>query len=292
MSAAHPILKAPSLPQVNLIPPEVAAHRSRGRMRVRAVIAVILVVAALSDGFAVAFMRRTSAEATLAQTLEHTTELQAQVQSMSYIPVLEAQRDNAKFALQYAASTEFVRATFGDEIASRLPAGAVATKISVALPGIGTYTGADPNPLGVSDIGSVDVEFQVNDYPDIITLQQAYEDVPGITGPRVTVVERTTADTASGDAATPSGAAEVATRTIYAVTINFRATYDLLDHRFGDSWTGIKGAPGTETEVQAMMISLREGMGISPKGPLTPLADRPVPVPAASAGAEEQAGNS
>jgi hypothetical protein len=290
MSAARPILKAPSLPQVNLIPPEVATHRSRGRMRVRAGIAVILVVVALADLFAVAFMRRTSAEATLARSQERTAELNAQIESLSYIPVLEAQRDNARSALQYAASTEFVWATIADEVKSRLPAGAVNTKISYALPGIDAYTGADPNPLGVSDIGSVDVEFQVNDHPDIIALQEAYADLPGLARPRVTVVERTTAETAGGDPTTAADDTEVATRIIYAVTINFRATYDLLDHRFSDSWTGIDGAPGTEAEVRELMVALREGMGISQKGPLTPLADRPVPVAPAPAGAEDGAG--
>lgn len=218
-------VKAPRLPQVNLVPPEIALKKARGRQRAVAMVLILLFVLILG---AFAFWLETvksGAEAELEVVNKERDDIQAEMALYSDVPRVKALLENSQAARSYAGATEIDIAEFFDLVLAELTPGSVFDTVSFERTTVDGNAPAATSPFARPDIGEVTFTGWTPTALDVAALTTRLESVPGIESVRTTMATRALEE-ASFEQATPS------TDVVYTFTIVARITVEALTERF------------------------------------------------------------
>ncbi len=182
MNPVPAVINAPASPQVNLLPPEVAARRSQGRAKV--LIAVIFAI--FLGGIAVAYFLvlglRTVAESDLADAEARRTELQTELASYGYINDLAATYDNSVAARAWAGSTDIDWATHLRALLGAVPEGITFTDVVIAQGTPIAPASGDGTAFAQADMGSLTFTGRSSDPSLTADLIEAIDALPGFSG--------------------------------------------------------------------------------------------------------------
>lgn len=253
MSNVPAHIKAPSVAQVRLLPPEVNLRRDRKQQRRTALLMLsvfILVLAGLYYLFAL--QAKEAEEAALARE-DETLLLNQQLAALSYVDAVKARLDNARDAREYAASQEVYWPLVWASISSALPENAVATRVTVVNSNfLGTPSGAEAE-LDTAGIARVDITVEIDTVEQATELERRFHRIPFFAGARVTAVTNLT-ETAVSESGEPVSDAPSRFEVSYQVTL----TYDALMLRFTEAWYGTEeGATGTSLEDFYTKLAIR-----------------------------------
>ncbi|HEY3547413.1 MAG TPA: hypothetical protein VGK17_15175 [Propionicimonas sp.] len=170
---------AASLPQVNLLPPEVRA--ARGLKVVKRVLALALVGVLILIGgvYALSLLQRTAAENELADAQRETKQLQAQEDKYAEVPAVRTALDTTKHAREFAMSTEVQWSGYLAAITAVLPPDAsvetftLAGATPMALPELAA------SPLQAPSVGTLSFTGRTATVPDTAAWIDALNSVPG-----------------------------------------------------------------------------------------------------------------
>jgi Tfp pilus assembly protein PilN len=152
----------PSLPRVNLIPPEIAARRTlrrvqaglgAGAVAALAIVVVLLLLASASVS---------SAKVQLTAAQADNTKVQAQVDGLQNVVKTFALVDQARGALRDAAGGEILWSTYFTDLSLRVPANVWITKLTVSSV-VASAAGVAGAPAGVALISFEGVGLAHND---------------------------------------------------------------------------------------------------------------------------------
>ena len=176
--AKTPGLGVTTLPQVNLLPPEVRAARGLVHTKRWLAIALGVVVILIGLFYAFALLARTSAENELVQEQEATSRLQAESAKYAEVPKVLNNLDRTERARTQGTSTEIMWKTYLDAITAVLPANVSidAFAVSQATP----WTQAQPNqdPLSPASVGTITFSARTTTLPDNAAWLDALGSVP------------------------------------------------------------------------------------------------------------------
>lgn len=263
--------KAPALPQVNLLPPEVGERRIKARRRgvgVFFLIVFLLIIAAVYTG--VLFLKNVAvAEADLES--ERTSQLQAQIAEYSVVDTVKARLNNAHSARQYAAAQEY----FWPLLMAALEAGMpdeVQIEEYVFTP---TPFGQSPPPsaslFARSPVATISFTGRITNPELSAAIENELNSVPFFERARVTAV-------AWEDPESGEGGEGVAT-TVWLIEGTIDVTYDAMMLRYSPWWFGEEGAESLEAYYREFADAIIEGREIPLDYPPLPVATPPVFIP-------------
>ena len=227
MSTVPATVKAPRLPQVNLLPPEVGMRRARGRKRAFAGFILFIFVLALGGAGYLVSIQKAAAEEDLAAAETRNAELQAEAALYSEVPLLKAVLTNAASALAYAGASEIDHAQLREEFEAVLNAAGVELDLlSFSKVGLNTNTAVDVGPFAKADVGSVTFSGNAADPIAVAALTDALEELPWLQHVRIAVTTRALEEVAGETAGGGSG------EVIYLYDGSARITFDALTLRF------------------------------------------------------------
>ncbi|WP_156160863.1 PilN domain-containing protein [Demequina maris] len=170
---------APAAPQVNLLPPEIAARRSQGRIKAFIVIVFGLFLVAVAAVYFLVLGMRTAAENELQAEKDRQLELQTELASYGYINTLAAKFDNSIKAREWAGSTDIDWATHLAALLAAAPDGVTFTTMTMSQ---GTPTGAvsgDGTAFSNADMGTVVFTGRAESADLSADLIEAFDALPG-----------------------------------------------------------------------------------------------------------------
>lgn len=183
MSARGQRLGTPTLPQVNLLPPEIAA--ARGLAKIKRWLALVVVVAVLAAAGIVylSMIAEQEANEELAREEQRTLDLQAEQERYAEVPRMLGALDQVDTARRIAMSTEVLWRPYLEAIAATAPEGVRVENIQ--------YRGATPMQLSPASsdvlatpaIGSISFTAQSATVPDAEAWLIGLESVPAFTNP-------------------------------------------------------------------------------------------------------------
>lgn len=174
---------APPWPQVNLLPPEVHAARTLGR--VKRWLAFILVLAVLAAGGVVALgiLAERSAQAELAVQQRTTETLLEEQRQYAEVPVVLSQLEDIRAARELGMSTEVLWRDYLAAIAATAPEGISIETFSGVVPGPAEAPPTVVNPLDVAGIGTLTFSANSRTVPDTAAWIDALAAIPGLKDP-------------------------------------------------------------------------------------------------------------
>ena len=247
MNPVPATVKAPALPQVNLLPPEVGERRTRSRlMRIAGVFVVVFIIF-LAAGFLLVDNLRRSAEDELAYEQQKMTALNTEIAQYRFVQDLKAELTAAEEARGFVGNTDVVRAEVASYLLGAMPEGTVLTEYTMGIttfenaagdsnaafarPGVGTITFTANSPTFMA---ANDVELLLESYA-------AFSQV------RVVGVSNVALE----------GAEEGEEAAGYDLTGTIQVTYDVFTERFSDSWYGTDEEPGTQDYYAGLLAAAR-----------------------------------
>ncbi len=187
MSAVPASVGAPSLPQVNLLPPEVEGKRKRGRTRAAIVIGLLVFVLLLAALWFAAVAWRISAEVALQAEQDKRPALVAELAEYDYVTGVQDEFANAVLARQWAGITDVLWADYLDAVTSALPAGTDLQSLSVTQANAFGSASVGSSPFITSSVGTVSLTGHVNQASKVSDVQDAIEAISGLTNVSITV---------------------------------------------------------------------------------------------------------
>ena len=174
---------APTLPQVNLLPPEVAAARGLRVVKRWLVIALVVVVVVVGGVYALTLLAQREAEAELAQEQAYTERLLAEQAKYAEVPVVLAALQNSRDARWFAGSTDVLWQPYLRALAAAAPAGVSFDSV--------TFEGMEPGaqllppavPVTSTSAGTLSFAARSLTVPDVAAWMDALETVPGLSDP-------------------------------------------------------------------------------------------------------------
>ena len=182
---------APALPQVNLLPPEVAAARGLRVVKRWLVISLVIVVAVVGGVYVLALLGQREAEAELAQEQAYTERLLAEQAKYAEVPVVLGALTNSRDARWYAGSTDVLWQPYLRALAATAPEGVSFDTVS--------FSGLEPGqevlpatvPFTDPSAGAITFAARSLSVPDVAAWLDALEAVPGFTDPVFSAVSIT-----------------------------------------------------------------------------------------------------
>lgn len=278
--------KAPTVPQVNLIPPEVGERRLRSRRRgigigFLAVWAAVLVAVSF-----LAIQQRNSAQEAAAAEAERTVELQTTLAQYSEVDVVKAQLANAESARMYAAGLEVFWPLMLAAVDAGMPDIAQLKTLVFSLPPQGQSPADPSSPFARAPIGSFAFTAIIVDPADAKLVEDQLNTVPFFERARVTAVVLDDSVTSSGEGAVEDGPV------IWVAEGTVDINYDALMFRFTPLWYGnpetTVDEDGIETTVavnplelyyQDYFEALIAGLPVPTYYPPLPEVERPILTP-------------
>jgi len=172
-------VNAPHAPQVNLLPPEIGLRRSASRARAVIFTGVVIFVLLLVGVWFLAFSSRQSAESALADENAKTPQLQAELATYDYIPVLEASLSNSVSARAWAGSTDITWYNHLSALLKAIPRDTRITSLAVSQATPSAPVANDGTVFGVPDLGSVNFSGTTTAPINAAALQDAIDALPG-----------------------------------------------------------------------------------------------------------------
>ena len=191
--AGHPgrpiVPGAPSVPQVNLLPPEIRASRSLARVKRFLVLLIVLVLVLAGGGYYWAMTEVDAANDELAAQEAETTRLLNAQKEFAEVPQVLGALERARTARILGTSTEVLWAPFLRQLMTTKPA-----PVSFELV---TFSGATPttanslssNPLAAASIGTVAFQGRSPVLVDTAAWIESLESIPGFVDAYVTSME-------------------------------------------------------------------------------------------------------
>jgi len=180
--ASAPSLGVTTLPQVNLLPPEVRAARGLVNTKRWLAVALAVVLALIALVYVFALVSRSTAENELAREQEATSRLQAESAKYAEVPKVLNNLDRTERARTQSTSTEIMWKTYLDAITAVLPANVSIDTFAVsqATP----WTPAQPNqdPLSPASVGTITFTARTTTLPDNAAWLDAIGSVPNFAG--------------------------------------------------------------------------------------------------------------
>ena len=179
IAAVPPSIGAPPSPQVNLLPPEIAARRSQGRIKALIVVVFGLFLLAIAAAYLLVVGMRTAAEDQLQAENDRRVLLQAELASYGYINDLADTYENSVAAREWAGSTDIDWATHLAALLSAAPDGVTFVDMTMAQ---GTPAGAiatDATAFAIPDMGSVVFTGRAESPEFTAALIEAFDALPG-----------------------------------------------------------------------------------------------------------------
>lgn len=182
---------ATSLPQVNLLPPEVRAARGLVNIKRWLAIALVVVVIGIALVWAIATFAKHSAEDTLATEQARTAELQAEVNKYPDVPRVLANLARTQDALKLATSSEIQWKSYIDAITAVLPANVSIDSFAVsqATPWAAAITPQDP--LITPGLASISFTARASTLPDTAAWLDALDAIPNVSSPTLSLASLT-----------------------------------------------------------------------------------------------------
>jgi len=169
-----------TLPQVNLLPPEVRAARGLRATKRWLAISLIVTVIACIGVFGLALVSSAQADAELAEAQAETTRLQEAQAQYAEVPVVLAALASATDARTIGMSTDVQWKSYVDAIAAVLPANVSfdSMTLTAATPMIPAPAPIDP--LQLPSVGQIQFEARTSVVPDTSAWIDSLNSVPGL----------------------------------------------------------------------------------------------------------------
>lgn len=185
---APSLLVPGSLPQVNLLPPEVRAARGLRVLKRWLAVGLVVVLTVCVMAYAAALLVASSARAELTEAQDATAALQAEQLKYAEVPVVLNALTSTKAARELGMSTEVAWKPYLDALAAVLPADVSIETLSI--------TGATPvtagpipgDPLQAPSMGSIEFSGRTAEFLGSPAWVDALESIPGLSSARVTSV--------------------------------------------------------------------------------------------------------
>lgn len=210
-----------SLPQVNLLPPEVRASRSLSRTKRWLGLTILLALVVVAAGYGYALLQRASANSELASAQQQASALQVEANKYAEVPQVLGQVSQVTAARSTAMADDVEWRAYLDAIAAVLPAGVSIDSMSITGPdSLHAATAATTDAFGTSGIGTIAFSARSTTIPDTAAWLDALATVPGLLAPQASSVAA---------AATDDGV------TYYTVAVTASLDSDVLSHRFDET---------------------------------------------------------
>jgi len=179
LAPVPPSVGAPKSPQVNLLPPEIAARQSQGRIKALIVFMFLLFLAGIAALWFFVFGLRVVAEDNLAAEQERRLALQTELASYGYINDLAAQFENSIKAREWAGSTDIDWATHLNVLVRNVPDDITLTSLAMAQGSPLAAANGDGTAFANADMGSLVFTGRAAT-PDVTAdLIEAFDSLPG-----------------------------------------------------------------------------------------------------------------
>lgn len=181
-------VNAPRAAQVNLLPPEVAARRSRGRARVLIIAAVAALVVVLAGVTFLYMGMRADAERDRDAELARTPVLQAELAEYDYLPELEAELQNSLLARFWAGATDVMWADQLAAIGEAMPPDTTFSDVTFTGASAAGQATTDGTPFGMVDLGGLNFVAHSLEPVSTSALMDQIDAIPGFYDTYVTAV--------------------------------------------------------------------------------------------------------
>jgi Tfp pilus assembly protein PilN len=168
-----------TLPQVNLLPPEVRAARGLRQTQRLLALALVVVLAACVAVFGLSLVARGSASSDVVQAQSETSRLQAEQSKYAEVPAVLGMLDQIESARTIGMSTDVQWKTYIDAIAAVLPANVSIQSLSVTQASPMIAAPGPTNPLQSASIGQILLSGRSSTVPDAAAWIEALDSVPG-----------------------------------------------------------------------------------------------------------------
>lgn len=175
-------LGAPYQPQVNLLPPEVRAKRSLGRIKAWLVVVLLAVVALAAAGYVWSMSVENEALEELAEKESEVMRLQAEQAEYSDVPRVKGMIASTQEALETSTATEVLWPELLGSIQATLPETVRLLDLSTSLPGPAKPETLSGNPLDPPAVGSVDFTARASVLPDLALWMDELMTIPAVVG--------------------------------------------------------------------------------------------------------------
>ena len=172
-------LLGPSLPQVNLLPPEVRAARGLRVLKRWLAIGLVLIVMVCAGGYWFATMTVSDAETELVQAQADTARIRVDQAKYAEVPAVLAAVDTATSARALGMSTEVEWKGYLDAIAAVLPNDVSFETFSVVGATPMTAAALPTNPLQGPSVGQITLTSRTGTLPDTAAWLDALNSIPG-----------------------------------------------------------------------------------------------------------------
>jgi hypothetical protein len=207
-----------TLPQVNLLPPEVRAARNLRATKRWLGIALVVVVALLIGVWGLAKVSAASAAGDLADAQDNAAQLQAKEAKYAEVPKVLGALSSLESAKTFGMSTEVQWKPYVDALVAVLPAGVSIDNYTATVAGPAAVPPTATDPLQTVGVGQIVLAGRTLTVPDTAAWSSSLDSVPGFYGATVTSV----AISAGTDNSTA----------YYAVAVTVQINSDAYSHRF------------------------------------------------------------
>ena len=199
---------APTLPQVNLLPPEVTAARGLHQLKRWLVLGIATVVLALALVYVVAVLSGVQARSDLRAAEEETQRLLAAPAPYAEVPVVLGRLDDTTRARELGMSTEIQWTTYYGAISGALPDGVSIDSLRYSGESPMASAPAPASPLAAAAVGQIQFAARSVTVPTAADWATALDSVPGFSDAWISAFT-VTADDAGNPYYTVSGTVQV-----------------------------------------------------------------------------------
>ncbi|GEN78855.1 PilN domain-containing protein [Actinotalea fermentans] len=179
LSGRAPALGAPPYPQVNLLPPEVAAARGLARTKRWLALFVALSLVGLAGLYLLGVRAKDAAADDLAAAQQTTQDLNAQKEQYAEVPLVLAELDRAAQARQLSMQTEILWRPYLRALAATAPEGVRIETVRLFGTTVIDPPVPPPDVLGGEGVGTVSLTVESRTVPDTAAWLRALETIPG-----------------------------------------------------------------------------------------------------------------
>jgi hypothetical protein len=182
---------APAFPQVNLLPPEIRAGRSLGKVKTWLGIALLSLVLLLAAVFVLVTWNEKQAEETLAETQDRNAALLAEQAQYAEVPQVLGAISNLSDARTYAMQTDVLWQPYLAAIAAATPPEVSIDLLTVTQSNVWATSAAPvESPLATpGTVGTVSLSGRSLTVPNTADWEDALAALPGITNANIVSVQ-------------------------------------------------------------------------------------------------------
>ncbi len=224
---------APASPQVNLLPPEIRSNRALARVKVRLLLALLVVVLVGMLAFVYAILTERTAAADLARAQKEAQDLVAEQATYAEVPAIKDRIEAAEDARAELTETEVLWSEYLGAIQAVTPPTVALEQLSTMLPGPLQPPTPSGNPLDALSIGQISFTATSATLPDMAAWMDVLDTVPGFADPTYTTADLVIDEAFVG----------------YTISVTIQVDPEVFAHRFvetDDAGAGDAAATGTD----------------------------------------------